>query len=65
MIKIQKGNQIIMVTKGAYENMYKGLGFKPVEVEPKFDVQDAIEIPFESKEDKPQKKNKKSKKKAK
>ena len=30
MIKIQKENTVVEVTKGAYENIFKDLGYKPV-----------------------------------
>lgn len=32
MIKIEKGNSVLTVTAGAYENYYKHLGYKPVGV---------------------------------
>lgn len=30
MIKIQKENTVVEVTKGVYENIFKGLGYKPI-----------------------------------
>lgn len=30
MIKIQKENTVVEVTKGVYENIFKDLGYKPV-----------------------------------
>ncbi len=59
MMKIQKGNQVITVTNGAYEETFKDLGFRPVESKPKFDKSDAIDLPFICKEDKPKNKKKK------
>ena len=63
MMKIQKDNTILTVTKGSYEEYYKNLGFKPYVPNIKFDDdKDAIEVPFICKEDKPLKKNKKKSK---
>lgn len=39
MIKITDGSQIIVVTNGAYDSIYKRMGFRPVE-----QVQEAEEI---------------------
>lgn len=30
MIKIQKENTVVEVTKGVYENIFKDLGYKPI-----------------------------------
>lgn len=63
MMKIQKDNVVLTVTKGAYNDIYKAQGFEPVKVNITFDSnKDAIEIPFICKEDKPLKKNKKKSK---
>ena len=59
MIKIKKDNSVLTVTRGAYEEFYKPLGYKPVITEVKHKNDDAIEIPFICKEDKPNKKNNK------
>ena len=59
MIKIQNGDQVLTVTKGAYEATFKNLGFRPVESKPKFDKSDAIDLSFICKEDKPKNKKKK------
>ena len=56
MIKIQNGDQVLTVTKGAYEETFKNLGLRPVESKPKFDKSDAIDLPFICKEDKPKNK---------
>lgn len=61
-MKIQRGNQVITVTKGAYNEIYRDLGFRPfVESKPKFDKSDAVDLPFICKEDKPKNKKKESK----
>ena len=62
MIKIQKDNVILTVTKGTYEDIYKAQGFKPVVPNIVFEEKDAIEIPFICKEDKPTNNKKKNKK---
>jgi len=59
MIKIQKDNSVITVTQGAYNEFYKKLGYKPVTVKLTYNSEDAIEIPFRCKEDKPNKKKNK------
>ena len=62
MMKIQKDNQVLTVTKGSYNEFYKDLGFRPViESKPKFEDSNVIDLPFICKEDKPKNKKKKVK----
>lgn len=54
MIKIAKGNDIRIVSKGLYEDLFKGMGFAPIEDEVKEDKvvieEDAIIPEDEAKE---------------